>query len=143
MKRTEIARIFADMEHYGGQSVTVCGWVRTIRDMKTFGFIELNDGSCFKNLQVVMEAGTLENYKDIAAQNVGAALIVTGTVVLTPEAKQFIIDAAYDPQYGARPLRRYLQHTVETLLARRIVEGNVSPGATLRVEVRDDALQVV
>ena len=62
---------------------------------------------------------------------------------LTPEAKQFIIDAAYDPQYGARPLRRYLQHTVETLLARRIVEGNVSPGATLRVEVRDDALQVV
>ena len=62
---------------------------------------------------------------------------------LTPEAKQFIIDAAYDPQYGARPLRRYLQHTVETLLARRIVEGNVPPGATLRVEVRDDALQVV
>ena len=62
---------------------------------------------------------------------------------LTPEAKQFTIDAAYDPQYGARPLRRYLQHTVETLLARRIVEGNVSPGATLRVEVRDDALQVV
>ena len=62
---------------------------------------------------------------------------------LTPEAKQFIIDAAYDPQYGVRPLRRYLQHTVETLLARRIVEGNVSPGATLRVEVRDDALQVV
>ncbi|MFR2932358.1 MAG: ATP-dependent chaperone ClpB [Oscillospiraceae bacterium] len=62
---------------------------------------------------------------------------------LTPETKQFIIDAAYDPQYGARPLRRYLQHTVETLLARRIVEGNVSPGATLRVEVRDDALQVV
>ena len=62
---------------------------------------------------------------------------------LTPEAKHFIIDAAYDPQYGARPLRRYLQHTVETLLARRIVEGNVSPGATLRVEVRDDALQVV
>ena len=62
---------------------------------------------------------------------------------LTPEAKQFIIDAAYDPQYGARPLRRYLQHTVETLLARRIVEGNVSPGATLRVEVWDDALQVV
>lgn len=41
MKRTEIARIFADMEHYGGQSVTVCGWVRTIRDMKNFGFIEL------------------------------------------------------------------------------------------------------
>ena len=87
MKRTEIARIFADMEHYGGQSVTVCGWVRTIRDMKNFGFIELNDGSCFKSLQVVFETATLENYKEIAKQNVGAALVVQGTVVLTPGAK--------------------------------------------------------
>ena len=56
--------------------------------MKTFGFIELNDGSCFKNLQVVMEAATLSNYKEIAGQNVGAALTVAGTVVLTPGAKQ-------------------------------------------------------
>mgnify|MGYP000205862223 CR=1 FL=1 len=88
MERTKIAQIFADQEHFGGREVRISGWARTIRDMKTFGFIELNDGSCFKNLQVVMEAGTLENYKDIAAQNVGAALIVTGTVVLTPEAKQ-------------------------------------------------------
>ena len=140
---TKIAAIYADAERYGGMTVTVGGWAKTIRDLKTFGFIELNDGSCFRNLQVVMSADELHNYKEIAGQNVGAALIVRGTVVLTPEAKQFIIDAAYDPQYGARPLRRYLQHTVETLLARRIVEGNVSPGATLRVEVRDDALQVV
>ena len=88
MKRTEIARIFADMEQFGGQEVTVCGWARTIRDMKNFGFIELNDGSCFKNLQVVMEVEALSNYKEIAAQNVGAALIVKGTVVLTPDAKQ-------------------------------------------------------
>ena len=85
---TKIAAIYADAGHYSGMTVTVGGWAKTIRDLKTFGFIELNDGSCFKNLQVVMEAGTLENYKDIAAQNVGAALIVTGTVVLTPEAKQ-------------------------------------------------------
>ena len=88
MSYTKIAAIFADSEQLGGQTVTVGGWARTIRDMKNFGFIELNDGSCFKNLQVVMEAGSLENYKDIAAQNVGAALIVTGTVVLTPGAKQ-------------------------------------------------------
>ena len=54
MKRTEIARIFADMEHFDGQDVTVCGWTRTIRDMKNFGFIELNDGSCFKSIQVVL-----------------------------------------------------------------------------------------
>ena len=60
MKRTEIARIFADMEDFGGQEVTVCGWTRTIRDMKNFGFIELNDGSCFKSIQVVFEDGTLK-----------------------------------------------------------------------------------
>ena len=88
MERTEIARVFADMEAFGGKTVTVCGWARTIRDMKNFGFIELNDGSCFKNLQVVFDADSLENYKDVARQNVGAALIVTGTVVLTPDAKQ-------------------------------------------------------
>ena len=88
MERMRIAAIFADQEALSGKEVTVCGWARTIRDMKTFGFIELNDGSCFKNLQVVMSAEELDNYKDIAAQNVGAALIVKGTVVLTPDAKQ-------------------------------------------------------
>ena len=88
MERTAIAALFADQEALSGQTITVCGWARTIRDMKTFGFIELNDGSCFKNLQVVMDANALDNYKEIAGQNVGAALIVTGTVVLTPQAKQ-------------------------------------------------------
>ena len=62
--------------------------------------------------------------------------------VLSDEAKAFVVDAAYDPQYGARPLKRYLQHTVETLLARRIVEGNVAPNATLHVDVRDGELCV-
>ena len=80
MSYTKIAKIFADSEALSGQTVTVGGWVRTIRDLKGFGFIELNDGSCFRNLQVVMEAEALSNYKDIAAQNVGAALIITGTV---------------------------------------------------------------
>ncbi len=88
MKRTEIARIFADQEQFGGKRLTICGWVRTIRDMKTFGFIELNDGSCFKSIQVVFEDGIVNNFKEIAKQNVGAALIVEGEVVLTPEAKQ-------------------------------------------------------
>ena len=88
MERMKIAALFADQEHLDGKEVTVCGWARTIRDMKTFGFIELNDGSCFKNLQVVMSADELNNYKEIAGQNVGAALIVRGAVVLTPEAKQ-------------------------------------------------------
>lgn len=54
MERITIASVFADKERLDGQTVTVMGWARTIRDMKTFGFIELNDGSCFKNLQVVI-----------------------------------------------------------------------------------------
>ena len=61
---------------------------------------------------------------------------------LTEEAKQFVIDAAYDPQYGARPLRRYLQHTVETLLAKRIVRGDIAPNTTLTVSVQNGALVV-
>ena len=61
---------------------------------------------------------------------------------LTDDAKQFVIDAAYDPQYGARPLRRYLQHTVETLLAKRIVKGDITPNTTLTVTVQNGELIV-
>ena len=119
MNHTPIAAIFADQETLGGQTVTVCGWARTIRDMKTFGFIELNDGSCFKNLQVVMDAGVLDNYKEIAGQNVGCALIVTGQVVLTPQAKQplevkaasIAVEGPSSPDY---PLQKK-RHTVEFL----------------------------
>ena len=71
-----------------GKSVEVCGWVRTLRVSKNFGFIELNDGSYFKNLQVVIEAEKLENFAEVSKQNVGAALRVSGILVLTPEAKQ-------------------------------------------------------
>ena len=61
MDRKTIASIFADQDALGGQNITVMGWARTIRDMKTFGFIELNDGSCFKNLQVVAAAVRLSH----------------------------------------------------------------------------------
>ena len=119
MNLTKIAAIYADQEKMAGQTVTIGGWARTIRDMKSFGFIELNDGSCFKNLQVVMNAQTLANYKEIAAQNVGAALIVTGTVVLTPEAKQPLevqataieVEGKSTPDY---PLQKK-RHSVEFL----------------------------
>ena len=88
MKRERISAIFADAASFTGREITVCGWARTIRDMKNFGFIELNDGSAHSNLQVVLERANLENYDEIARQNVGAALIVHGELVLTPEAKQ-------------------------------------------------------
>ena len=119
MERMKIAAVFADGDALGGREITVCGWAHTIRDMKTFGFIELNDGSCFKNLQVVMSAEELANYKEIAAQNVGAALIVRGTVVLTPEAKQPLelkaaaieVEGKSTPDY---PLQKK-RHSVEFL----------------------------
>ena len=119
MDRMKIAAIFADQEQLGGKEITVCGWARTIRDMITFGFIELNDGSCFRNLQVVMSADELHNYKEIAGQNVGAALIVRGAVVLTPEAKQplelraaeIAVEGRSTPDY---PLQKK-RHSVEFL----------------------------
>ena len=119
MERTTIAAIFAGQDRLDGQAVTVMGWARTIRDMKTFGFIELNDGSCFKNLQVVMDANLLDNYKEIAGQNVGAALIVKGEVTLTPGAKQplevkaasIAVEGPSAPDY---PLQKK-RHSVEFL----------------------------
>ena len=119
IERTRIATVFADADALSGKEITVFGWARTIRDMKTFGFVELNDGSCFKNLQIVMSAEELANYRDIASQNVGAALRVTGTVVLTPEAKQplelrareIAVEGKSTPDY---PLQKK-RHTVEFL----------------------------
>ncbi len=86
MKRTQIAEIYRDAARFDGKQLTLGGWARTIRASNLFGFIELNDGSCFKNLQIVFEDAILDNYKEIAKQNVGAALVVQGTLVLTPEA---------------------------------------------------------
>ena len=88
MDRTRIAQLYADAEELGGTQVTVAGWVKSVRDMKNFGFVTLNDGSCFKDLQVVMSREALANYDEIAHQNVSAALICTGTLTLTPKAKQ-------------------------------------------------------
>jgi len=77
-----------DPGSYSEKTVTVCGWVRSIRDMKAYGFIDLNDGSFFKGVQIVLEEDKLSNFKNIVKQNVGAALIVTGIFKLTEEAKQ-------------------------------------------------------
>jgi len=119
MQRTKISDIFADYSAFGDKKVTLGGWVRTIRDMKNFGFIELNDGSCFKSVQIVFENGTVNNYDDVAKQNVGAALIITGTVKLTPEAKQPLeikaetieVEGSSAPEY---PLQKK-RHSVEFL----------------------------
>ena len=88
MKRQLIREIYASPESFGGKTITVGGWVRNLRDSKAFGFIDLNDGSFFKSVQVVFEREIINNYDEIAGQNVGAALVVTGVLTLTPGAKQ-------------------------------------------------------
>ena len=88
MERTQLKEIFSDYNSFGEKTVTVCGWARTIRDSKAFGFIELNDGSFFKSCQIVFDREKINNYDEIAKQNVGACLKVTGRVILTPENRQ-------------------------------------------------------
>jgi len=99
--------------------VTVSGWVRTLRDSKAFAFIELNDGTYFKNVQIVCEEESLQNFKDVTKITLGSAISVTGILALTPEMKQpFEIKARQvdvvgmsDPDY---PLQKK-RHTVEYL----------------------------
>ena len=88
MQRVSIKSIYLSASDFADKQITVCGWARSIRASNAFGFIELNDGSAFGNLQVVFEADIINNYGEIAKQNIGAAFVVTGTLVLTPEAKQ-------------------------------------------------------
>ncbi len=119
MNRTKISAIYTNNDKLDGERLLVCGWVRTIRDMKNFGFIELNDGSSLKNIQVVFEKDILSNYQEIASQNVGAALRIIGTLKLTPEAKQpfelkaeeIVVEGASTPDY---PLQKK-RHSVEYL----------------------------
>ena len=118
MKRQKIAGIFADSAAFDGKEITVMGWARTLRDMKNFGFIELNDGSCHKNLQVVLERDALSNYDEIAKQNVGAALIVKGKLVCTPDAPQpfelkateITVEGTSTPDYPLQKKRHSLEY---------------------------------
>lgn len=119
MEHTPIKAIFKDPDAYIGKTVAVSGWARTIRDSKMFGFIELNDGGFFKNLQIVLERENLSNFDEIVRLGVGSALIVTGTLVATPEAKQpfeikatqIFVEGPSAPDY---PLQKK-RHTMEFL----------------------------
>ncbi len=87
MKVTEIKSIYRDTESYINKDITIQGWVRTLRDSKNFGFIEINDGSFFKNVQVVFDSD-LSNFKTIAKLAIATAVTVNGTLVRTEGAKQ-------------------------------------------------------
>ncbi len=88
MDNTIIRQIFRESDKYIGKVIRVSGWVRTIRDSKVFGFIELNDGSFFKSIQIVFEESVLDNFKDVVKLPVSSSVIVEGELVATPGAKQ-------------------------------------------------------
>ncbi len=87
MEKTSIKTLYRNSESYIDKKVSVCGWIRTLRDSKAFGFIELNDGTFFKNLQVVFD-DTLPNFKEVSKLPISSSLRIEGTIVATPQAKQ-------------------------------------------------------
>jgi asparaginyl-tRNA synthetase len=117
IKEVVVKELFADPQHYVGSEIRVRGWVRTNRNSNKFGFIELNDGSFFKSVQVVYEDQTINNFEAIGKAGVAAALSVIGKLELTPEAKQpfeikasvIVIDAASDPDYPLQKKRHSLE----------------------------------
>lgn len=119
MKTTDIKKLFRNEKEYIGKEVEVVGWIRTLRDQKNFGFIELNDGTFFKNLQIVFEDGGIDNFKEVAKLPIATAIYVRGELVATPGAKQpfeikateIKVEATSDPSF---PLQKK-RHTFEYL----------------------------
>ena len=117
MELTTIRELFKNREEYLDKQVTVGGWIRSIRDSKTFGFIVLNDGSYFETLQVVYH-DKMENFAEISKLNVGAAVVVKGTLVATPQAKQpfeiqadeVVVEGASAPDYPLQKKRHSFEY---------------------------------
>ena len=118
MKSTSIRTLYQKTDTFKGQNITVAGWVRSVRDSKTFGFIDLNDGTFFKGVQIVFDE-EISNFKEIAKLGVGSAIIVQGELILTPNQKQpFEIKATQIEVEGESPSNYPLQkkrHSFEFL----------------------------
>jgi len=118
MAITELRKVFAAPQDYAGE-IEVCGWIRNNRGSNKFGFIELNDGTYFKSVQVVYEEDNINNFAEVSHLPLATALNVKGTLVLTPEAKQpfeiqakeITIEATSDVDYPIQNKR----HTMEYL----------------------------
>ena len=117
MELTTVKEIYRNREQYLDKEITVGGWVRSVRDSKAFGFIVLHDGSFFETLQIVYH-DNMENFAEVSKLNVGAAIIVKGTLVATPQAKQpFEIQATEEfvegssaPDYPLQKKRHSLEY---------------------------------
>lgn len=118
MELTSVKELYRQTTEYADRKVTVGGWVRNNRDSKTFGFLVVNDGTFFEPLQVVYTE-KLSNFEEIAKLNIGAAIVATGTILVTPGAKQpfemqaeeIVVEGASTADY---PLQKK-RHTFEYL----------------------------
>ena len=117
MKEILLRELFRNAAEYADQEVLIQGWVRNNRSSNKFGFIELNDGSFFKSVQVVYEEEFLDNFEEISKAYVATALAVKGIVVLTPQAKQpfeikareIRVEATSTPDYPLQPKRHSME----------------------------------
>ena len=117
MNLTTVKEIYRERDKYLDQEITVGGWVRSVRDSKTFGFVVLHDGTYFETLQIVYH-DNMENFAQISKLNVGAAIIVKGTLVATPQAKQpfeiqateITLEGASAPDYPLQKKRHSLEY---------------------------------
>ena len=117
MNLIKIRELYKNQEAYLDKEITVGGWVRSIRDSKAFGFIVINDGTFFTPLQVVYH-DDMENFEEISKLNVGAAVVVTGTLVATPQAKQpfeiqaktVTVEGASAPDYPLQKKRHSFEY---------------------------------
>ena len=87
MIKTDIRKIYKDLKSFDGQTITLGGWVRSSRDLKNFGFLDINDGTNFKGAQVVLNSN-MNNYNIVSKLNAGSSVLCTGKIVLTPNSKQ-------------------------------------------------------
>ena len=87
MKEITVKKLYKETNIYDNQNITIEGWVKSLRDSKTFGFIELNDGTFFKNIQIVFN-DSLSNFEEVKKLTLSSSIKVTGNMVLTPNAKQ-------------------------------------------------------
>jgi asparaginyl-tRNA synthetase len=87
MEKILVKQLYRETEKFADKKVSISGWIRTLRSSKAFGFIEVNDGSFFKNVQIVFE-DNLENFKEIEKLSISSSITIEGEVVLTPQAKQ-------------------------------------------------------
>lgn len=121
MKDVSVKQIFAGPGDFTEVEISIKGWVRTNRSSNKFGFIELNDGSCFKSIQVVYEEGNIGNFEEISKVSIASGLHVKGMLVLTPDAKQpfelkaheLIVEAGSAADYPLQKKRHSMEYLRE------------------------------